>query len=87
LVGGYLHTHIIDRTFIDSANVRWIIDYKSAKQAPNETEAAFVNTQIDLHTPQLTRYKTLFSAIENRPIKTALLFTSIPKLIEVDLNN
>jgi ATP-dependent helicase/nuclease subunit A len=87
LVGGYLHTHIIDRTFIDSTNVRWIIDYKSAKQSPNETEEAFLNAQIDLHTPQLARYKTLFSAMEDRPIKTALLFTSIPKLVEVDLNN
>jgi hypothetical protein len=77
-----MKTYIIDRTFIDQEGVRWIIDYKTgAPKDGNETE--FVERQSILHAPQLIQYKELFGKLESRQIRTALLFTSIPKLVEI----
>ncbi len=79
---GQPKTYIIDRTFIDKENIRWIIDYKTGNpDTQNETE--FVERQSKIHAPQLNQYKALFNKLESRKIKTALLFTAIPKLVEI----
>lgn len=78
---GKIASHVIDRTFVDKNNVRWIIDYKSSKAAGNEAE--FIDQQIKIYEEQLRRYKNLFGKIEERKIKTALALTSISKLVEV----
>ncbi|MBL4580663.1 MAG: UvrD-helicase domain-containing protein [Gammaproteobacteria bacterium] len=81
---GFVHTHIIDRTFIDDNGVRWIIDYKSSQPSSNQSLESFLAEQIALYSGQLSRYKNLFASEENKGIKTALLFTSLPKLIECE---
>ena len=79
---GYVQTHIIDRTFIDAQGIRWIIDYKSAEVADKQSEDEFIEEQMELYSEQLQRYKNLFAEENNQGIKTALLFTSIAKLVE-----
>ena len=79
---GYVQTHVVDRTFIDKEGVRWIIDYKSSEPPPHQTMEDFIGEQIELYSGQLNRYRRLFSDEENRGVKTALLFTSIQKLVE-----
>ena len=79
---GYVQTHIIDRTFIDAQGIRWIIDYKSSEVADTQSEDEFVEEQIELYSKQLQRYRNLFAEENNQGIKTALLFTSIPRLVE-----
>ena len=71
--------------FVDSDDVRWIIDYKTGTPTADQTEASFIEAQSQLHTHQLLRYRKLFEAMEQRPIKTALFFTSLPKLVELNL--
>ncbi|MFL2855900.1 MAG: UvrD-helicase domain-containing protein [Pseudohongiellaceae bacterium] len=78
---GKIRNHIIDRTFIDEENVRWIIDYKSSR--PKGDESKFIKDQTNKHEPQLRRYKRLFEAMEDRTIKMALVLTAIPKLVEI----
>jgi len=78
---GIIQNHLIDRTFIDKENVRWIIDYKSGK--PNGDESEFIENQTKRHEAQLRRYKRLFEEMECRATKMALLFTAIPKLVEI----
>jgi ATP-dependent exoDNAse (exonuclease V) beta subunit len=68
-----LKEHRIDLTFIE-ANVRWIIDYKLT--------AADENTEASQHEPQLARYANLFLH-ENLPIKTAVFFLNLGKLVLV----
>ncbi len=79
---GFLRTHVIDRTFIDKRGQRWIIDYKSSSKPENLSVASFLDEQIQLHAAQLSRYKSLFKEERNRGIRTALLFTSLPELVE-----
>jgi len=79
---GFVHTNVVDRTFIDSQGVRWIIDYKSAQPSSDQTLEQFLSEQIDAYSPQLARYRDLFAQEDNKGLKSALLFTSLPKLVE-----
>jgi ATP-dependent helicase/nuclease subunit A len=79
---GYVHTHVIDRTFIDAEGVRWIIDYKSSQPSKQQSLDDFLTEQTTLYSDQLSRYKNLFSKESNKGVKTALLFTSLQKLVE-----
>lgn len=79
---GYVHTHIVDRTFIDKDGERWIIDYKSSEPARQQSLESFLEEQATLYTPQLSRYKELFASEDHQGIRTALLFTSLPLLHE-----
>jgi len=81
---GFVHTHVIDRTFIDNNGVRWIIDYKSSQPSSKQSLESFLAEQVALYSGQLTRYRSLFENEENKGVKTALLFTSLPKLIECE---
>lgn len=81
---GFVSNHVLDRSFIDSDGVRWIIDYKSARPTRYSNEEDFIREQLAHHAPQLENYRSLFAAMESRPIKTALLLTAIPRLVEVD---
>jgi ATP-dependent helicase/nuclease subunit A len=67
----------IDITFVEK-NVRWIIDYKLGLDV---TEANCEATA-QAHKPQLARYASLFTH-ENLPIKTAVFFLSLGKLVEL----
>ena len=77
-------SYVIDRTFIDNQGVRWIIDYKSSALPSKLSIAAFIEEQSNLYRPQLENYLDLFSQIDQRPIKLALFFTNIPKLVELN---
>lgn len=79
---GFVHTHVIDRTFIDAQGIRWIIDYKSSQPANDQPLEGFIAEQIALYSSQLDRYRRLFENENNKGVKTALLFTSLPKLVE-----
>jgi ATP-dependent helicase/nuclease subunit A len=70
-----LQEHRIDLTFIEE-DVRWIIDYKLAAANENIEMAA------KLHKPQLAHYARLFLH-ENLPIKTAVFFLNLGKLVLV----
>ena len=79
---GVIRTYVIDRTFVDKNGTRWIIDYKTGATV-NENEADFIRTQSRLHRGQLCYYKNLFSKLESKKTRIALLFTAIPKLVEI----
>ncbi len=81
---GFVSNHIVDRSFIDGEGSRWIIDYKSGKPAPSMNEEQFIKSQKQRHYEQLDRYAELFAAMESRPTRKALLFTSLPRLVELD---
>lgn len=70
---GELKTLIIDRTFVDSENVRWIIDYKTS-QAFDDQLPEFLAAEKAKYLPQLTEYAKLFAQLEDRPIKLGLYF-------------
>jgi ATP-dependent exoDNAse (exonuclease V) beta subunit len=83
LVAGRLQHFVIDRTFVDGEGTRWIVDYKTTSPEPDIEVEEFIVQQCQLHSVQLATYRSLFEQIESRTIRTALLFTSLPKLVEV----
>jgi ATP-dependent exoDNAse (exonuclease V) beta subunit len=73
--------HVIDRTFI-SEGVRWIVDYKLTHADDTSIDSGNLSIAAELHRPQLERYGRLF-ANQQVPIKKAVFFLSIGKLIEL----
>ena len=64
---------VIDRTFIDTGGVRWIIDYKTSRHEGKDIEA-FLDQQQERYQSQLEKYGTLFKEMESKPVKLALYF-------------
>lgn len=65
--------YVIDRTFIDNNNIRWVVDYKTAFPL-EEPLAEFLAAQKELHRAQLHQYAELFKNIDTRHIKLGLYF-------------
>lgn len=61
LLGGQRVSGVLDRTFIDEAGTRWIIDYKTG-------------TPLAEYRDQLQRYGELLAALEDRPIRLGLFY-------------
>lgn len=71
LVAGELVSAIIDRTFVDRAGNRWIVDYKSGRHEGGGLDH-YLAEQADRYRGQLERYRELYAGIESRPTVTAL---------------
>lgn len=64
---------VLDRTFVDAAGVRWIIDYKTGAHAGPDVDA-FLDTERERYRTQLERYAALLAQREQRPIRLGLYF-------------
>jgi len=76
--------YVIDRTFIDADGRRWIIDYKTAAPVQGQPVDDFVAEQEAMYRGQLAHYRALFSEMGDKQIVTALFFTALPLLHEVN---
>jgi len=74
-------SRIIDRTFIDENDVRWIIDYKTGEHMGANLEI-FFNNERDRYHNQLNQYENLFKQLgETRSIKKALYYPMHKELL------
>ncbi len=73
---------IIDRTFVDADNIRWIIDYKSGEHLGSDLEG-FIQSEMKRYKPQLDKYQAALQQLENREIKKALYYPMHQKFVEV----
>ncbi len=73
LVGGRVRHFTLDRTFVDDAGIRWIIDYKTGSHEGGNLEA-FLNNEQARYRPQLENYARLMSHLDSRPIRMGLYF-------------
>ena len=77
---GTVNQYRIDRTFVDQADVRWVVDYKTTYTRSDNIDE-FIDEQIaDRHRDQLQKYGQLMSQIDHRPIKLAVYFPMLSKL-------
>lgn len=83
IVGGELINARIDRTFIDEQGVRWIVDYKSSSHQGSDVES-FLDTEQERYRGQLERYRRLFTALEDKPIRMGLYFPLLSGWREVE---
>ncbi|MBF0137018.1 MAG: UvrD-helicase domain-containing protein [Magnetococcales bacterium] len=74
---GHLHGRIrrvvLDRTFIDADNTRWIIDFKTGHHAGGDLEGFLDNEQIR-YQEHMETYASLMHALDDRPIRLGLYF-------------
>jgi ATP-dependent exoDNAse (exonuclease V) beta subunit len=72
---------VLDRTFVDNG-IRWIIDYKTSSHAGGDLDN-FLENESRRYSKQLLEYKTALELTESRPVKTALYFPLLDRLVEV----
>jgi ATP-dependent exoDNAse (exonuclease V) beta subunit len=73
VVAGRVRHFTLDRTFVDDAGIRWIIDYKTGSHEGGSLEA-FLNNEQARYRPQLENYARLMSHLDPRPIRMGLYF-------------
>ena len=73
MTGGKLSDAVIDRTFVDEQDVRWIIDYKTSEHQGGDVEA-FLDNERTRYQEQLERYARLLFQRDQRPIRLGLYF-------------
>lgn len=75
---------IIDRTFVDENNTRWIIDYKTTPKN-DKPLPVFMQEEAEKHRAQMQAYLDAMRAIETRPIKLGLYFTALPQWLTLEM--
>jgi len=73
IAAGRLTNAIIDRSFVDSAGFRWVIDFKTSRHEGGDVEA-FLNREIERYRPQLETYAALAGALGPEPVRAGLYF-------------
>jgi len=73
LVGNRVRHFKLDRTFVDDAGIRWIIDYKTGSHEGGNLEA-FLSSEQARYRPQLENYARLMLKMDTRPIRMGLYF-------------
>ncbi|MBV8802162.1 MAG: PD-(D/E)XK nuclease family protein, partial [Gammaproteobacteria bacterium] len=77
LIGKTIQSLIIDRTFIDENNIRWIIDYKTTTPSDSNIET-FILAEKEKYNKQMLNYAEAILKIDTRPIKYGLYFPLLP---------
>ena len=72
---------VLDRTFVENGT-RWIIDYKTSSHGGGDLEG-FLKNEEERYREQLSRYSKAVAITETRPIKTALYFPMLDRLLEI----
>ncbi len=80
---GRVQHYIVDRTFVDCNNIRWIIDYKTAVPKPNQHLDNFLKQQAQFYQPQLLQYAKVLKQIDGRSVKMGLYFAMIGEWVEL----
>lgn len=79
---GKVKRMVIDRTFVDDDNVRWIIDYKTAEPTAQQSLADFLQTESALYRDQLTGYREALSQMDARSVRIGLYFPALKRWVE-----
>jgi len=64
---------VIDRTFVDENNIRWIIDYKTGSHQGSGLNE-YLESEQQRYSPQLQLYAQAMKQLEHRDVKLALYF-------------
>jgi hypothetical protein len=64
---------VLDRSFIDDAGVRWVIDYKTSQHLGGGLEL-FLDREVERYRSQLERYGRLARRLGPEPVRLGLYF-------------
>ncbi|HEV7445243.1 MAG TPA: PD-(D/E)XK nuclease family protein, partial [Steroidobacteraceae bacterium] len=73
IAAGRLTNVVIDRTFIDSDGMRWVIDFKTSRHEGGGLDA-FLEQEMARYRPQLETYVALARGIDTTPVRAGLYF-------------
>jgi ATP-dependent exoDNAse (exonuclease V) beta subunit len=74
MIDGAAHGLRIDRTFVDEAGTRWIVDWKTSEHEGGDREA-FLDRELERYRGQLERYAQALKLLEpERPLRVGLYF-------------
>ncbi|SFK97350.1 ATP-dependent exoDNAse (exonuclease V) beta subunit (contains helicase and exonuclease domains) [Nitrosomonas aestuarii] len=73
VIDGNVVDYVIDRTFCDATNIRWIIDYKTSSHEGSGVES-FLDREQERYRHQLNNYANFFRKIDTRAIRLGLFF-------------
>ena len=73
VIDAQLRNIIIDRSFIDAAGTRWVIDFKTSRHEGGGLEA-FLDEELERYRGQLRTYLELARALGPEPVRAALYF-------------
>lgn len=83
VVDGRVRNVIIDRSFIDEAGQRWVVDYKTSTHSGGGLQE-FLASELIRYRPQLELYRTLASRLGPEPVRAALYFPWLREWVELD---
>ena len=73
IAAGRLTGVVIDRSFLDRAGTRWVIDFKTSRHEGGGLEA-FLEQEMDRYRPQLETYVALARGLGSHPVRAGLYF-------------
>jgi hypothetical protein len=73
VLAAQLRSIIIDRSFVDAAGTRWVIDFKTSRHEGGGLEA-FLDAELERYGAQLRTYVALARALGPEPVRAALYF-------------
>ena len=73
VVDGQIVSVVVDRTFIDSLGLRWIVDFKTGTHEGGAVEI-FLDREVERYRPQLQRYARMIARVGSEPVKLGLYF-------------
>lgn len=82
-LNGEITEIVIDRTFVDDAGVRWIIDYKTTPIREDVSREELHRECQRLNQDQLGQYASIMQMCDPRKIKCAVYYADIPLLVDI----
>jgi ATP-dependent exoDNAse (exonuclease V) beta subunit len=73
IVGGRLTSVVVDRSFVDSQGVRWVIDFKTSRHEGGRLDQ-FLDQELARYRGQLQAYAALAGGLGPQPVRAALYF-------------
>jgi ATP-dependent helicase/nuclease subunit A len=73
VAGGTLTSVVIDRSFIDEAGTRWVVDFKTSRHEGGRLEG-FIEQELERYRGQLLTYSALARELGPEPVRAALYF-------------
>lgn len=88
LFDGRLRRLVIDRSFVDAQDQRWIVDFKTSTHEGGDV-ASFVRQELQRYRPQLQAYSEAMRRLDARPVRAALYLPLIddPALRWIELDS
>jgi RecB family exonuclease len=73
VIDGEIVQAVVDRTFVDAAGTRWVIDFKTGSHEGAAVEE-FLDREVERYRTQLTRYARIVGALGGERVRVGLYF-------------